>query len=71
MNQKTKQFMVEKEKEGYQKRLDEKAFDIERKRDRTMQIKQHQRQFIQYKALTQAQQQEEVSRLYALKEQER
>ena len=44
---------------------------MERKRDRSVQIKQHQRQFLQYKALTQAQQREEITRQYAMKEQAR
>ena len=71
MNHKTKQFIVEREKQGYAKRIDEKIMEVERKRERSQQIKTHQRQFLQYKALTQAQQREQVSRQYAQKEEVR
>ena len=69
--QKTKQFIAMQEKQGYFKRLDEKQSDVERKRDKTVQIKQQQHQFLQYKALSQAQQQEEVRRNYVEKEMSR
>lgn len=45
--------------------------DIERKRDMKQQIVTQQKQFLQYKALSQQQQQEEVTRQYGLKEQAR
>ena len=59
---------MEREKEGYQKRIEEKDIEIARKRDRSQQIKMQQRQFLQYKALSQVQQQESVTRQYAERE---
>ena len=44
--------MVEREKEGYLKRVTEKEMDTERKRDMMQQIKTQQKQFLQYKALS-------------------
>ena len=41
MNHKTKQFIVEREKQGYAKRIDEKIMEVERKRERSQQIKTH------------------------------
>ena len=60
--------MVEKEQEGYHKRIRDKSFEIEIKRNKSQMIKQEEHHFIHYKTVAQAQMKEEVSRRYALKE---
>ena len=68
MNLKSKQFIVNREKRAYEKRLNEQVKDIEMKREKSYQIKSHQKQFLVYKALQQQVKREEVARLYAKKE---
>ena len=51
--QKIKEQAVVREKQGYQKRVSDKEYDLERKRHGALNIRNNQRQFLQYKALSQ------------------